>query len=119
MRDVVDNVFILGILLLWDEVCYMLVGGVWWFNVDCYVDVVSLFNQMLVVQVKNSYVVVLVMGNKFKDIIFLDYIYGLDNIVLFILLNCLQVLEEIYCDLVCFFESGNYLFILLCVENVW
>lgn len=39
-----DNVFILGILLLWDEVCYMLVGGVWWFNVDCYVDVVSLFN---------------------------------------------------------------------------
>lgn len=35
MRDIVDFVFFFGILLLWDELCYMLIGGVWWVNVDC------------------------------------------------------------------------------------
>lgn len=44
MRDIVDFVFFIGILLLWDELWYMLVGGVWWFNVDCYEDVISLVN---------------------------------------------------------------------------
>lgn len=44
MRDIVDFVFFIGILLLWDELRYMLVGGVWWFNVDRYEDVISLVN---------------------------------------------------------------------------
>ncbi|GAA6561080.1 hypothetical protein nublan006_24020 [Klebsiella pneumoniae] len=45
-----DNVFTLGISSLWDEVCHMPVGGVWWLNVDRYADAVSLFNQTLAAQ---------------------------------------------------------------------
>ncbi|HFX0266316.1 TPA: BcsE family c-di-GMP-binding protein, partial [Klebsiella pneumoniae] len=47
-----DNVFTLGISSLWDEVCHMPVGGVWWLNVDRYADAVSLFNQTLAAQAK-------------------------------------------------------------------
>lgn len=56
-----DNVFTLGISSLWDEVCHMPVGGVWWLNVDRYADAVSLFNQTLAAQAKNSHVAALVM----------------------------------------------------------
>ena len=55
-----DNVFTLGISSLWDEVCHMPVGGVWWLNVDRYADAVSLFNQTLAAQAKNSHVAALV-----------------------------------------------------------
>lgn len=71
-----DNVFTLGISSLWDEVCHMPVGGVWWLNVDRYADAVSLFNQTLAAQAKNSHVAALVMGNKPKDIISLDHTHG-------------------------------------------
>ena len=71
-----DNVFTLGISSLWDEVCHMPVGGVWWLNVDRYADAVSLFNQTLAAQAKNSHVAALVMGNKPKDIIFLDHTHS-------------------------------------------
>ena len=54
----------------------MPVGGVWWLNVDRYADAVSLFNQTLAAQAKNSHVAALVMGNKPKDIIFLDHTHG-------------------------------------------
>ncbi len=62
----------LGISSLWDEVCHMPVGGVWWLNVDRYADAVSLFNQTLAAQAKKprcraGY------GNKPKDIIFRSY----------------------------------------------
>ncbi len=114
-----DNVFTLGISSLWDEVCHMPVGGVWWLNVDRYADAVSLFNQTLAAQAKNSHVAALVMGNKPKDIISLDHIHGPDNIALFTLPNRPQALEEIHRDLVCSLEPGNYLFILLCAENAW
>ncbi|MFM8025223.1 cellulose biosynthesis protein BcsE [Klebsiella pneumoniae] len=114
-----DNVFTLGISSLWDEVCHMPVGGVWWLNVDRYADAVSLFNQTLAAQAKNSHVATLVMGNKPKDIISLDHIHGPDNIALFTLPNRPQALEEIHRDLVCSLEPGNYLFILLCAENAW
>ncbi|HIG0951735.1 TPA: BcsE family c-di-GMP-binding protein, partial [Klebsiella pneumoniae] len=82
-----DNVFTLGISSLWDEVCHMPVGGVWWLNVDRYADAVSLFNQTLAAQAKNSHVAALVMGNKPKDIISLDHTHGPDNIALFTLPN--------------------------------
>lgn len=114
-----DNVFTLGISSLWDEVCHMPVGGVWWLNVDRYADAVSLFNQTLAAQAKNSHVAALVMGNKPKDIISLDHTHGPDNIALFTLPNRPQALEEIHRDLVCSLEPGNYLFILLCAENAW
>ena len=114
-----DNVFTLGISSLWDEVCHMPVGGVWWLNVNRYADAVSLFNQTLAAQAKNSHVAALVMGNKPKDIISLDHIHGPDNIALFTLPNRPQALEEIHRDLVCSLEPGNYLFILLCAENAW
>ncbi|HDZ1347032.1 TPA: cellulose biosynthesis protein BcsE, partial [Klebsiella pneumoniae] len=114
-----DNVFTLGISSLWDEVCHMPVGGVWWLNVDRYADAVSLFNQTLAAQAKNSHVAALVMGNKPKNIISLDHTHGPDNIALFTLPNRPQALEEIHRDLVCSLEPGNYLFILLCAENAW
>ncbi|MDS1325446.1 hypothetical protein XC67_27830 [Klebsiella pneumoniae] len=97
----------------------MPVGGVWWLNVDRYADAVSLFNQTLAAQAKNSHVAALVMGNKPKDIISLDHTHGPDNIALFTLPNRPQALEEIHRDLVCSLEPGNYLFILLCAENAW
>lgn len=49
-----DNEFTLGISSLWDEVCHMPVGGVWWLNVDRYADAVSLFNQTLAAQAKTA-----------------------------------------------------------------
>ncbi|MDR8246989.1 cellulose biosynthesis protein BcsE, partial [Acinetobacter baumannii] len=73
-----DNVFTLGISSLWDEVCHMPVGGVWWLNVDRSADAVSLFNQTLAAQAKNSHVAALVMGNKPTDIISLDHTHGPD-----------------------------------------
>ncbi|MBT0647300.1 cellulose biosynthesis protein BcsE, partial [Escherichia coli] len=54
-----DSVFTLGISSLWDEVCHMPVGGVWWLNVDRYADAVSLVNQTLAAQAKNSKVAAL------------------------------------------------------------
>ncbi|WP_323108287.1 cellulose biosynthesis protein BcsE [Klebsiella quasipneumoniae] len=114
-----DSVFTLGISSLWDEVCHMPVGGVWWLNVDRYADAVSLFNQTLATQAKNSKVAALVMGNKPNDIISLEHIHGPDNIALFTLPNRPEALEEIHRDLVCSLEPGNYLFILLCAENAW
>lgn len=101
-----DNVFTLGISSLWDEVCHMPVGGVWWLNVDRYADAVSLFNQTLAAQAKNSHVAALVMGNKPKDIISLDHTHGPDNIALFTLPNRPQALEEIHRDLVCSLEPA-------------
>ncbi len=53
-RGMPDNVFTLGISSLWDEVCHMPVGGVWWLNVDRYADAVSLFNQTLAAQAKTA-----------------------------------------------------------------
>lgn len=114
-----DSVFTLGISSLWDEVCHMPVGGVWWLNVDRYADAVSLVNQTLAAQAKNSKVAALVMGDKPDDIISLDSIHGPNNIALFTLPNRPEALEEIHRDLVCSLEPGNYLFILLCAENAW
>lgn len=114
-----DSVFTLGISSLWDEVCHMPVGGVWWLNVDRYTDAVSLFNQTLAAQAKNSKIAALVMGDKPNNIISLDNEGGPDNIALFTLPNRPEALEEIHRDLVCSLEPGNYLFILLCAENTW
>ena len=63
-----DSVFTLGISSLWDEVCHMPVGGVWWLNVDRYADAVSLVNRTLAAQAKNSKVAALVMGDKPDDL---------------------------------------------------
>ena len=49
-----DIVYTLGISSLWDEVCHMPVGGVWWLNVDRYADAVSLMNQTLESQAQDS-----------------------------------------------------------------
>ena len=62
-----DNVFTLGISSLWDEVCHMPVGGVWWLNVDRYADAVSLFNQTLAAQAKNSHVACLLYTSDAAD----------------------------------------------------
>lgn len=90
-----DSVFTLGISSLWDEVCHMPVGGVWWLNVDRYADAVSLFNQTLATQAKNSKVAALVMGNKPNDIISLEHIHGPDNIALFTLPNRPEALGKV------------------------
>lgn len=67
-------VYTLGISSLWDEVCHMPVGGVWWLNVDRYPDAVSLLNQTLAAQDKECKVAAIVMGEKPNKIISLKKI---------------------------------------------
>ncbi|MEF3108211.1 cellulose biosynthesis protein BcsE [Raoultella sp. WB_B2P2-3] len=114
-----DIVYTLGISSLWDEVSHMPVGGVWWLNVDRYVDAVSLLNHTLAAQAKDGKVAAIVMGENPSKIISLDNNSGPEKIVLFTLPNLTEGLEEMHRDILCSLEPGNYLFILLCAENAW
>lgn len=72
-----DIVYTLGISSLWDEVCHMPVGGVWWLNVDRYADAVSLMNQTLESQAQDSKVAAIVMGKNPKEVMSLKKIAAL------------------------------------------
>ncbi|TCW14340.1 cellulose biosynthesis protein BcsE [Raoultella sp. BIGb0138] len=112
-------VYTLGISSLWDEVCHMPVGGVWWLNVDRYADAVSLLNQTLAAQDKESQVAAIVMGDKPNKIISLNKSHGPEKIALFTMPNHAEGLAEMHRDLLCSVDPGNYLFILLGAENAW
>ncbi|HEC2073440.1 cellulose biosynthesis protein BcsE [Klebsiella oxytoca] len=114
-----DIVYSLGISSLWDEVCHMPVGGVWWLNVDRHADAVSLLNQTLAAQDKQARVAAIAMGDNPNEIIKLEKDRGPEKITLFTMPNRFEGLEEMHRDLVCSLEPGNYLFILLCAENAW
>ena len=114
-----DIVYSLGISSLWDEVCHMPVGGVWWLNVDRHADAVSLLNHTLAAQDKQSQVAAIVMGENPNKIIAPGKDRGPEKIALFSMPNRFEGLAEMHRDLVCSLEPGNYLFILLCAENAW
>ena len=78
-----DIVYTLGISSLWDEVCHMPVGGVWWLNVDRYADAVSLMNQTLESQAQDSKVAAIVMGKNPKEVMSLKKDRGPNKIALF------------------------------------
>lgn len=72
-----DIVYSLGISSLWDEVCHMPVGGVWWLNVDRHADAVSLLNHTLAARDKQARVATIAMGDNPNEIIKLEKIAGL------------------------------------------
>ncbi|AMQ60248.1 TPA: cellulose biosynthesis protein BcsE [Klebsiella aerogenes] len=114
-----DIVYTLGISSLWDEVCHMPVGGVWWLNVDRYADAVSLMNQTLESQAQDSKVAAIVMGKNPKEVMSLKKDRGPNKIALFTMPDRPEGLKELHRDLLCSVDPGNYLFILLCTENSW
>jgi hypothetical protein len=68
----VDSIFSIGIQSLWDELSHMPVGGVWWINTDRNEDAISLVNQTIAAQDKDSRVAVISMGEDPKKIITLE-----------------------------------------------
>ena len=114
-----NSVYTLGISSLWDEVCHMPVGGVWWLNVDRYPDAVSLLNQTLAAQEKECKVAAIVMGEKPNKIISLKKGRGPEKVALFSMPDLTAGLEEMHRDLLCSVDPANYFFILLCAENAW
>ena len=114
-----ENVYTLGISSLWDEVCHMPVGGVWWLNVDRYKDAVSLLNQTLAAKDKDCKVAAIVMGNTPSKIISVDPQRGPAKIAAFTMPDSTEGLEELHRDLLCSLDPDNYLFILLTSENAW
>ena len=114
-----DIIYSLGISSLWDEVCHMPVGGVWWLNVDRYPDAVSLLNHTLAAQGDESKVAAIVMGDAPKKVVTPPGDSGPQKIVLFTMPNHKKGLEAIHLDLLCTLDPKNYLFILLCAENAW
>ncbi|WP_174510202.1 cellulose biosynthesis protein BcsE [Klebsiella oxytoca] len=114
-----ENVYTLGISSLWDEVCHMPVGGVWWLNVDRHEDAISILNQTLASQDKDCKVAAIVMGNTPGKIISVDPQRGPAKIAAFTMPDSTEALEELHRDLLCSLDPDNYLFILLGSENAW
>ena len=114
-----NSVYTLGISSLWDEVCHMPNGGVWWVNLDRYADAVSLLNQTLAAQAKGCQAAVIVMGEKPHKIVTLEEHRGPESVALFSMPAHAQGLEEMHRDLLCSLDPANHLFILLCAENAW
>ena len=78
-----DSIFSIGIQSLWDELSHMPVGGVWWINTDRNEDAISLVNQTIAAQDKDSRVAVISMGEDPKKIITLESGRGPDGAIIF------------------------------------
>lgn len=78
-----DSIFSIGIQSLWDELRHMPVGGVWWVNSDRNEDAISLVNQTIAAQGKDSRVAVISMGEDPKQIITLERDRGPQTVRLF------------------------------------
>lgn len=78
-----DSIFSIGIQSLWDELSHMPVGGVWWINTDRNEDAISLVNQTIAAQDKDSRVAVISMGEDPKKIITLESGRGPQTVRLF------------------------------------
>ena len=89
-----DSIFSIGIQSLWDELRHMPVGGVWWVNTDRNEDAISLVNQTIAAQGKDSRVAIITMGEEPKSIIRLDSDRGPQTVRLF------SMPAEIYTDVV-------------------
>ncbi|MGU0057660.1 BcsE family c-di-GMP-binding protein [Enterobacter hormaechei] len=61
----------------------MPVGGVWWVNTDCNEDAISLVNDTIAAQGKDSRVAIITMGDEPKSIIRLDSNRGPRHTIIF------------------------------------
>lgn len=114
-----DPIFSIGIRSLWDELRHMPAGGVWWINADREQDAISLMNQTLAAQAKESKIAVTGMGYDLSNIIKLDDDHGPEKIKLFSMPNHENGLYFFSRDLLCSFEPENYFLILICANNAW
>ena len=78
-----DPIFSIGIRSLWDELRHMPAGGVWWINADREQDAISLMNQTLAAQAKESKIAITGMGYDLRKIIKLDDDHGPEKIKIF------------------------------------
>ncbi|WP_165731072.1 cellulose biosynthesis c-di-GMP-binding protein BcsE [Enterobacter hormaechei] len=112
-----DSIFSIGIQSLWDELRHMPVGGVWWVNTDRNEDAISLVNQTIAAQGKDSRVAVITMGEEPKSIIRLDSDRGPQTVRLFSMPAEADSLYFLPRDIQCSIVPEHYLLILKCSNN--
>ena len=113
-----DSIFSIGIQSLWDELSHMPVGGVWWINTDRNEDAISLVNQTIAAQDKDSRVAVISMGEEPKKIITLESDDGPQTVRLFSMSAEVDSLYFLSRDVQCSIDPDHYLVILKCANNV-
>lgn len=113
-----DSIFSIGIQSLWDELSHMPVGGVWWINTDRNEDAISLVNQTIAAQDKDSRVAVISMGEDPKKIITLENDRGPQTVRLFSMTSEADSLYFLSRDVQCTIDPDHYLVILKCANNV-
>jgi cellulose biosynthesis protein BcsE len=114
----VDSIFSIGIQSLWDELRHMPVGGVWWINTDRNEDAISLVNQTIAAQDKDSRVAVITMGEEPKKIIRLESDRGPQTVKLFSMSAEAGSLYFLPRDIQCSIDPTHHLLILKCTGNV-
>ncbi|MEG5550993.1 cellulose biosynthesis c-di-GMP-binding protein BcsE [Enterobacter wuhouensis] len=112
-----DSIFSIGIQSLWDELRHMPVGGVWWINTDRNENAISLVNQTLAAQEKDSRVAVITMGEDPKKIITLENDRGPQTVRLFSMPAEADSLYFLTHDIQCSIDPDHYLVILKCANN--
>ena len=113
-----DSIFSIGIQSLWDELRHMPVGGVWWINTDRNEDAISLVNQTIAAQDKDSRVAVITMGEEPKKIIRLESDRGPQTVKLFSMSAEADSLYFLPRDIQCSIDPDRHLLILKCSGNV-
>lgn len=112
-----DSIFSIGIQSLWDELRHMPVGGVWWINTDRNEDAISLVNQTIAAQDKDSRVAVITMGEEPKNIIRLENDRGPQTVRLFSMSSEADSLYFLPRDIQCSIDPDHYFLILKCSNN--
>ncbi|WP_276853217.1 cellulose biosynthesis c-di-GMP-binding protein BcsE [Enterobacter oligotrophicus] len=112
-----DSIFSIGIQSLWDELRHMPVGGVWWINTDRNEDAISLVNQTIAAQDKDSRVAVITMGEAPKKIIRLENDRGPKTVRLFSMPAETDSLYFLPRDIQCSIDPDHYLLIFKCANN--
>ncbi|MGM8421149.1 BcsE family c-di-GMP-binding protein, partial [Enterobacter hormaechei] len=112
-----DSIFSIGIQSLWDELRHMPVGGVWWVNTDRNEDAISLVNQTIAAQGKDSRVAIITMGDEPKSIIRLDSDRGPQTVRLFSMPAEADSLYFLPRDIQCSIVPEHYLLVLKCSNN--
>lgn len=112
-----DSIFSIGIQSLWDELRHMPVGGVWWINTDRNEDAISLVNQTIAAQDKDSRVAVITMGEEPKKIIRLENDRGPQTVKLFSMSTEADSLYFLTRDIQCSIDPDHYFLILKCSNN--
>lgn len=114
-----NTIFSIGIQSLWDELRHMPAGGVWWVNADREEDALSLMNQTLAAQARDTKVALISMGREPQKIIKLDDDHGPEKINLFTMPDRQNSLLFFTRDFDSSLEPKNYFLILLCANNAW